>query len=70
MSIDDRNLSDRLLTTEQVSQRYGFSVNKLKYDRFKNRGFPYVKIGGRVRYSPQIIEATLRECLIEPESKN
>lgn len=44
-------------TPEQVAKWLGTSVAALAQDRYLNRGLPYVKISGRIRYvSDEIAE--------------
>ena len=51
---DDKYLSDK-----EVSELLGLSIPKLRQDRQKNRGLPYVKIVRNVRYKKSDIDEYL-----------
>lgn len=44
---------------EQVSAVVQMSVDALAQDRYRRRGIPYVKIGGRIRYLREDVLAYL-----------
>jgi hypothetical protein len=56
-----------LLTEQQVSEKYGLRLSKLRQDRFNDRGMPYMKIGKLIRYSQPMIEKYLNSCLVFPK---
>ena len=55
------------LTEVQAKELTGFSLSKLRVDRMKKVGIPYLKIGKFVRYRPEDIEAFMDKHLIETE---
>ncbi|MGP4058880.1 helix-turn-helix domain-containing protein [Mycobacterium sp. 4D054] len=48
-----------MATPTQVAQVVQTSVDALAQDRYRRRGIPYVKIGGRVRYLREDVLAYL-----------
>lgn len=55
----------RYLTEKEVSEITGRGLQTLLSDRHKGQGFPYLKIGRKVRYDPITLEEILRSRLIE-----
>lgn len=56
----------RLLNEHEAAGLLGVSVYKLRSDRYKHRGLRYVKIGTRVMYRPEDIEALIEAHTITP----
>jgi hypothetical protein len=56
MSAKIRPTDTILLTEQQVEAEYGRRVKTLQGDRSRGRGWPYVKIGGRVFYDRRVID--------------
>ena len=53
-----------LLTSEQVSEITGLSVETLAQWRSQRRGLPYLKIGRAVRYDPAEVRTYLEGCRV------
>jgi len=63
------NSSSRLLTEEQVAQRWGFAVKTLQSWRAQRRGPKFVRFSQRmVRYRVADIEAFIKDREVEPEA--
>ena len=54
----------RLYTAAQVAEMTGINIQTLAKWRYLNQGFPYVKLGGAVRYEHAVIIAYIRRCRI------
>jgi predicted DNA-binding transcriptional regulator AlpA len=60
-------MNDTLLSTKQVSERYGFSKAWLERQRWLGTGPKFIKIGSRmVRYRASDIEEYLGRCEVSP----
>lgn len=46
-----------LLKEKEAAEILGVSVYKLRYDRWKGGGVPYVKLAAAVRYRPEDLNA-------------
>lgn len=55
------------LTEHRVSEMTGFSLSKLRSDRFLNRGIPYSKDRKAVRYSHQDVVSYMEKRKIKTE---
>jgi transposase-like protein len=47
---------DNYLCEKHLARKWGISFRTLQKWRWRNTGPPYIKIGGRVRYSPESIK--------------
>ena len=54
-------MSTKLFTEKEVADQYPVTVNFLRNSRFTGKGFPFVKIGGRVFYREEDIEIYIKE---------
>ncbi|WP_039828406.1 helix-turn-helix transcriptional regulator [Nocardia testacea] len=55
-----------LLTEREVAELVGTSPGTLRQDRSADRGLPYVRIGRRIRYRADDIEAYLDAHTVRP----
>jgi predicted DNA-binding transcriptional regulator AlpA len=55
-----------LLSTKQVSERFGFTVAWLERQRWLGTGPKYVKLGRMVKYRISDIEQYLNDCSVSP----
>ena len=62
------NLTE-LITEQQVSMRWNFKLNTLRYWRAVGEGPPYVKIGRCVRYNVAALEKYLRRNTCESTAR-
>ena len=53
----------------EVAALLGVSESKLRTDRMKLQGIPFVKIGGSVRYRRQDIDSYLEKNLVKAGDK-
>ncbi len=53
-----------LLTSENVAEITGLSLDTLAQWRSQRRGIPYLKIGRAVRYDPAEVQAYLERCRV------
>ena len=59
----------RLLTQEQVAERWGFAVKTLERWRAEGRGPKFARFSKRmVRYRETDIEAFIKNCEVAPEA--
>ncbi len=58
-----------LVTERQVSERWNFSLNTLRYWRSVGEGPPYVKIGRSVRYNVAALERYVRRHTCESATR-
>ncbi len=49
----------QLLTEQELADMFNVSIHKVRNDRRRGGGVPFVRIGGAVRYHPDTIEAFL-----------
>ena len=56
---------DALLTEQQLSLLTGFSLSRLRNDRYLKQGFTFVKIGASVRYRVGDYRAQVRANVVE-----
>jgi len=63
-------MSPQYLNEKQVAQITGFSLSKLRNDRFMRQGLPYRKIGRVVRYDLDEIHAFMDSHKIDPGAMN
>lgn len=59
---DDSVVNDRLFTAKQAAEFYGCSLRKLF--GLRDKGLPFVRIGGSVRYSRQDLIAYIDQCRV------
>lgn len=58
--------SERLATIPQIAARLNMSVGAFRTARSnKSIRIPYVKVGGRIRYSPVAVDAYIAEHTVE-----
>ena len=68
---DQSNSLLSLLTETQVSQITQRAVQTLRNDRFRRRGIPYIRLGGRqIRYRFVDVMAYIEARRIDPEGNN
>ena len=48
-------MSKMYITEKALSKMTGRALHTLRNDRFKGKGFPYVKIGKSVRYDEEVV---------------
>lgn len=58
-----------LLTTKQLAELIGVSPITLANERYLKRGFPYIKIGNRVRYRKDDVIATLEANVVHTDGR-
>ncbi len=69
--MDTKNPYDELLTEQQLAQRIGCSKSKLRQDRCRGRGVPFIKLTGRlVRYRASDLQAYLEANRITPYAQS
>ena len=56
----------KLLTDEQVAERWGLKVQTLRNWRFQGRGPAYLKLGAAVRYDESVIEEHEKSATVQP----
>ena len=54
-------MSSILLTEKQVAEKYPFTLSTLRNQRITGKGIPFVKVGGRIFYEAQDIEAYIHQ---------
>lgn len=59
----------QLLTEQEVADILKVSVHKLRRDRCKGGGVPFVKFAGAVRYSQAALEVWIRERTVAHTSE-
>lgn len=59
---DDGDQLDQLLDERAFSRKVNRSVSSLRKDRMFGRGFPYIKLGKLVRYSPRDARKEIDRC--------
>lgn len=59
-----------LLTTEELAEFLGVSAETLANERYLKRGFPYIKLGKRVRYRLNDVMAHLDANTVRAGGKN
>lgn len=60
---------DELLNEIQLSLRLGCSKSKLRQDRCRGRGLPYIKVGRLVKYRLSDVQAYLDSQRIAPYAR-
>ena len=65
----DADSLPELLKEQQVSQRWNFSLNTLRYWRSVGEGPPFIKIGRDVRYNVAQLVDFLRRHTCEPKTR-
>jgi predicted site-specific integrase-resolvase len=48
---------DRFLCQKQLAQRWGISHRTIENWRYRGRGLPFLRLGGKIYYSVEDIEA-------------
>lgn len=61
-------MSKRYITEKELSSLTGRALQTLRNDRFKGRGFPYIKLGRSVRYDEEIAIAIMEKSQIQTSS--
>ena len=64
-----RESDDRLLTQDDVVQKFGLGARFLETARTRGDGPAYVKVGRAVRYKASDVRAWLANCTIENTSR-
>jgi len=63
--LNNENLNkEKLLTEQEVEDRYGFNKRTLQRERIYESGIPYHKVGRRVFYRISDIEEYLSTCKV------
>lgn len=62
-------ISIQLLTEQQVSQATNIPLPTLRNDRFRCKGFPYVRKGKSIRYRLSDLQRFLEANTIYPEGE-
>lgn len=60
--------ANRLLTTPEAAARINRGVQTLNEYRSRGRGPAFVRVGGRIYYRPEDLDAWAAGVRIEPES--
>jgi len=61
-------MSKKYITEAELSAMTGRALQTLRNDRFKGRGFPYIKIGKLVRYDEDVVLAIMERSQVETSS--
>ena len=61
-------MGKKYITEKVVSEMTGRAMQTLRNDRFKGRGFPYLKIGKSVRYDEEVVIAVMEGSKVETSS--
>lgn len=61
-------MGKKYITEKVVSEMTGRAMQTLRNDRFKGRGFPYLKIGKSVRYDQEVVIAVMEGSKVETSS--
>ncbi len=57
----------QLLNEKNLAKQLDVSVDKLRKDRFENRGLPYTRIGRSIRYNLVSVLKTLKDnSMLQP----
>lgn len=59
----------QLLTEQDLAKILKVSVHKLRRDRCKGGGIPFIKLAGAVRYAPTEVEAWIAERTVKNTSQ-
>jgi hypothetical protein len=62
-------LKRKLLTERELAQILGCSLSKLRSDRWKGIGIPYLKLSKSVRYWEDDAEAYCQAHRIDPQAR-
>ena len=57
----------KLVNEKDLSQLIGRSIQTLRNDRLLNRGIPYIRVGGSVRYSLTDVDRYLESHRVETD---
>jgi hypothetical protein len=49
-----------------VAEITGLSLGKLRNDRWKGTGIPYIRLGRLIRYRPDDVEAHIEQSRVKP----
>lgn len=55
----------KLLVEKEVAERLRCSLSKLRADRWKGQGLPYIKDGRRVLYAEADVDKRVESCRVE-----
>lgn len=58
-------MSKRYLNEKELSEMTGRALQTLRNDRFKGKGFPYIKLGKSVRYDEEVAIAIMEESKVK-----
>jgi hypothetical protein len=61
-------MTKKFITEKELSAITGRALQTLRNDRFKGKGFPYIKIGKSVRYDQEVAIAIMEENKVETSS--
>jgi len=58
-------MSKKYLNEKELSEMTGRALQTLRNDRFKGKGFPYIKLGKSVRYDEEVAIAIMEESKVK-----
>ena len=61
-------MTKKYITEKELSVLTSRAVQSLRNDRFKGRGFPYIKIGKSVRYDEDVVIAIMEKGKVATSS--
>jgi hypothetical protein len=61
-------MTKKFITEKELSAMTGRALQTLRNDRFKGKGFPYIKIGKSVRYDQEVVIAIMEKNKVETSS--
>ena len=61
-------MSKKYLTEKEVSAMTGRALQTLRNDRFRGKGFPYIKIGKSIRYDEEVIVQVMEKGMVKTSS--
>ena len=61
-------MSKKYIDEKKVSIMTGRALQTLRNDRFKGRGFPYIKLGKSVRYDEEVVITIMEKSKIQTSS--
>lgn len=61
-------MSKKYITEKELSAMTGRALQTLRNDRFKGKGFPYIKLGKSVRYDEDLAISIMEKSKVETSS--
>ncbi|WP_432474144.1 helix-turn-helix transcriptional regulator [Amphritea sp. HPY] len=65
MNNNIHNETDVLLDEHQIAELTGFSLSRLRNDRYLKQGIPFIKIGSSVRYRMADYRAFIEQSRVD-----